>query len=568
MNIVVIGGTACGPKAAARARRCDPLARITIVEETRDISTATCGLPYYVSGVIDKRAALTARGPDYFLEVMDVNVALSTRATKINREAHTIETTNLRRGQYREIEYDKLVLATGSTPVIPEIEGVRLKGITTLSRIEDAVQLYDAITAQGVRNVAIIGAGLIGMELAEAFTRKGLKVTIIETLDRVLPKLLDFEMASQVEKHLRANGVDVLLGQRVVAFSGNEQGQVKKVITADKEIDAETVVLSVGVRPNTALAKAAGLAIGRTGGIIVDSHLRTSDADIYAGGDCVENKDLVTGQPVLVPMGSTANKHGRVIGTNVTGGNETFPGVLGTAIARVFDCNVARTGLNEQQVREAGYEFVTCLVPGNEHASYYPGGRDILVKLIAKKPEGGILGAQIVGPGDVAKRIDVMATALSFGATAEQVASFDLAYAPPFNSAIDPLHHAANVLRNKLSGLAESLTPMQVKAMLDRNEDLILLDVRTPDEWATGCIASSAVRLVELRELRDRLDEVPKDRDIVIYCKTSARAYQAQRILNGEGYHRVKFMDGSMDFWPYSVTEGKPGASGEIQSCT
>jgi rhodanese-related sulfurtransferase len=389
--------------------------------------------------------------------------------------------------------------------------------------------------------------------MAEAFVSQGLNVTMLEALDWVLPTLLDFDVAAYVEKHLRNRGVKLLFSQRVTGFEGDARGKVRKVITRDMELETGLVLLAIGTRPNVSLAQEAGLTIGCTRGISISQHLQTSDPDIYAGGDCVENVNLITQEKILAPLGSTANKHGRVIGTNITGGRETFPGVLGTSIVKVFDDNVARVGLNELQAREAGYDTATALVPSYEHATYYPKGQEILVKLVAEKSSGRLLGGQVVGPGDTAKRIDVLATALTSGATVDDLADLDLAYAPPYNSALDPLHNAANVIRNKQAGYARALTPMEVKNKLDNGDDFVLLDVRSPGEWDTSRLEARQARLLPLRELRKRLGELSKDEETVIFCQTSVRAYQAQRILDGAGFRNVKFMDGSIAAWPYDA---------------
>jgi NADPH-dependent 2,4-dienoyl-CoA reductase/sulfur reductase-like enzyme/rhodanese-related sulfurtransferase len=551
-NIVVIGGTACGPKAAARARRCDPQAKITIIEQGANLSTATCGLPYYVSGVIESESTMVARGPDFFQNVMDMKVLNRTRALAIDPKAHAIDTLNLATNRHATIEYDKLVLATGSTSTLPDWEGRNLQGIFTLTGIEDANAMRSHISQLKTKEIIIVGAGLIGLEMAEAFISRGLKVTVIEALKWALPALLDFEVAAQVEKHLHDKGVKLHFGQRVTGFEGDKTGKVHRVITEDTELEAGLVLVSVGTRPNVSIARDASLAIGSTGGISVNQYLQTSNPDIYAGGDCVENVNRITGEKILAPMGSTANKHGRIIGSNVTGGNETFPGVLGTAIAKVFDYNVGRAGLSESQARAAGYDTVISLVPSNEHATYYPGSQDILVKLVAEESSGRLLGSQVVGPGDAAKRIDVLATALTFGATVDDLANSDLAYAPPYNSAMDPLHDAANVIRNKQSGYARTITPMELKNKLDNGEDFVLLDVRSPKEWDTCGIRTKQARLLPLPELRQRLGELPKDDEIIIFCKTSVRAYVAQRILDGTGFRNVKFVEGSIDAWPYT----------------
>jgi len=557
-NIVIIGGTACGPKAAARARRCDPQARITIVEQGENLSVATCGLPYYISGVIDSQSALVQRKPNFFRDVMNIDVLTRTKALAIDGKAHSVEILNLETNQVSTIEYNKLVLATGSIPVVPDLKGRDLSGIFTLSKIEDAYTIRNLASPHESKRAVIIGAGLIGLEMAEAFASQSLEVTIIEVLDWVMPPLLDFEVAAYIAKHLRDKGVNLLLGQRVIGFDGDDNGWVHKVITENVELETSLVLLAIGTKPNTSLAQDAGLSIGSTGGITVNHYLQTSAPDIYAGGDCVENVNRITQQKMLAPLGSTANKHGRVIGTNITGGCETFPGVLGTTIAKVFDYNVARVGLSEFQAREAGYDVVTCLIPGYEYATYYPNGKEILVKLVAERSNNRLLGGQVVGPGEVAKRIDVLATALTFGATVDDVANLDLAYAPPYNSAMDPLHNAANVIRNKQSGHARALTPMEVNNKLQSGDDFILLDVRSPGEWETCRIEAPQARLLPLRELRARLDELPEDAEIVTFCRTSVRAYQAQRILDGAGFKSIKFMDGSIAAWPYEISGKRP----------
>lgn len=562
-RIVIIGGTACGPKAAARARRCDTAAQITIIEQGENLSTATCGLPYYVSGMIESRSALVTRKPNFFREVMDIEVLTYTRALAIDCEARKVEIISLPTSQISNIEYDKLVLATGSLPVALDLEGKHLKGIFNLTRIEDADAISNLLSQHEIKKAVIVGAGLIGLEVAEAFVSKGLEVTIFEALDRVLPAFFDFELAAHIGKHLQKKGVNLLLGQRVIGFEGDNRGWVRKVITKDTELETSLVLVALGARPNTKLAQDAGLTIGSSGGITVNRYLQTSDPDIYAGGDCVENVDRITRRKILAPLGSTANKHGRVIGTNVAGGHETFPGVLATAIAKVFDYNVARVGLSELQAQEAGYDVVTCLVPGYDSATYYPGAKEILVKLVAARSNNKLLGGQVVGPGEVAKRIDVLATALTFGATVDDIADLDLAYAPTYNSALDPLHNAANVIRNKQSGYAKTLTPMEVKNKLERGDDFIFLDVRSPNEWKTCRIEAPQTRLLPLGELRARLGELPKDAEIVTFCRASVRAYQAQRILEGAGFEKVRFMDGSIAAWPYEKAVTEPHSSGE-----
>jgi NADPH-dependent 2,4-dienoyl-CoA reductase/sulfur reductase-like enzyme/rhodanese-related sulfurtransferase len=556
-RIVVIGATACGPKAAARASRCDPSAKITLIEKNELLSTATCGLPYYVSGIIESEDSMSVVGPDYFKNLMDAEVLIKTEAINIDRQAHSVTVKDLQTGQESKVGYDRLVLATGSVPAIPRLEGLELKGIFTLTGLEDANAIREYLPSMKTKDIVVVGAGLIGLEMTEAFIASGCNVTVIEALDWPLPTLLDRDIAVHVEKHVREKGVDFVFGKRVSGFKGDEEGQVNRVIVDNGEISAGLVLLSLGVRPNVDLAKRAGLTIGTTGGISVNEYLQTSDPDIYAGGDCVEVTNLITGKPMLAPMGSTANKHGRIIGTNITGGHETFPGVLGTAIVKVFDHNAGRVGLNEAQAQSAGYETVMALVPSNEHATYYPGSRDFILKLIAEKSTGKILGGELAGPGDIDKRIDVLATAISMDATVDQMANLDLAYAPPFNSAMDPLHNAANVIRNKQSGLGRAITPADVEKKIENRDDFVLLDVRNPDEWDTVRIEAEQAKLLPLPELRRRSNELNKNDEIITLCRTSIRAYQAQRIMDGAGFSNVKFMDGSISAWPYDLLELK-----------
>ncbi len=555
-HIVIIGGTACGPKAAARALRCDPHAKITIIEQGPNLSTATCGLPYYISGVIKDEGPMVARPPQHFRDVLGMTVLNNTRATAIDRQKRTVTVTDLKTKQNSTITYDKLVLATGSAPVRPDWTGADLKGIFTLSDLPDANAIKQYVAAAKTGDAVIVGAGLIGLEMAEALATLGLKVTVLEALGWPLPQLLDEAMAAPIARHLESKGVTLRFGERVTGFDGDKDGRVASVITGGGEVKTGLVLLALGVRPQVGLARAAGLKIGALSGIAVNEYLETSDPAIYAGGDCVEVFNIITRKPMLAPMGSTANKHGRIIGSNVTGGHLTFPGGLGTAICKVFDYNAGRTGLSAAQAGEAGFETLTALVPALEHAGYYPGAREITVRLVAEKDSGKLLGGQVVGTGDVAKRIDVLAAAISRGATVDDLADLDLAYAPPFNSALDPLHHAANIIRNQRDGLARKLTMAEVKTRLDRGDDFVLLDVRSLPEWKMERIKAEQVRFLPLTELRRRHGELPRDAEIVIYCRTSVRAYQAQRILDGEGFTDVRFMEGSLAVWPYATESG------------
>lgn len=562
MRIVIVGGVATGPKAAARARRRDPSAEIVIIEKGKALSYAGCGMPYYISGDVQRCDDLMCtpagiiRNATFFQNVKDVRAITNTFAEQIDRDKKELKVLDLVTHERYSISYDKLVLATGSTHFKPQIDGINLNRIFSLANLDDAIAIRETALSGEVKRVALFGGGLIGMEVTEALARLGLEVIVIEMLDQLLPKLLDVEMSHFLAKYLTSKGITLKLSEKAIKLEGDELNNVRKVITEKstgdtEEIEAQMVITAIGVKPNVDLARSAGLKIGETGAIWVDEYLRTSDPDIYAGGDCVENTHIITGKKVYVPLGSTANKHGRIIGDNVTGGNERFKGVVGTTIFKIFEYTVGCTGLTEKMAREMGYSVVTCLAPGLDIAHYYPGHALIMTKLVADKKTGRILGAQIIGPGDVDKRLDVVVTSIMHGATAQDIADLDLGYAPPYANAIDNIAHAANIIRNKIDGLAKSITPIEVKEKMERGEDFILLDVRTPSEVEKSAINDARVKYIPLGMLRTRLSELPKDKEIITFCAISQRGYEAQRILDGYGYNNVKFMDGGLSAWFY-----------------
>lgn len=431
---------------------------------------------------------------------------------------------------------------------MPPLPGMELEGVLPLKRMEDAERI-DALAASAKRAV-IVGGGLIGLEMAEALIRRGLEVTLLEARDQVLPAALDAGMAALVHRELRKNGVELRLGEPLRSLEG-EGGRVRRVLTDKGSCEADLVLVAIGVRPETALAEGAGLKLGPTGAIAVDSRMHTSDPHIYAAGDCTEATCLLSGRQLYVPLGSTANKQGRVVANNICGRQETFPGILASLIVKVFDLNVARTGLLEEDARRAGYDPVTMLAPSPDRAHIYPGVRPIVISLLADRGSRRLLGAQIVGPGDVAKRIDTVVTALTFGATVDLLAQLDLAYAPPFSSAMDPLHQAANAMRNKLDGIGESIDPAAVQKMRREGSDFLFLDVRSQAEYAEVRIPGAA--LLPLGTLRERLDELPRDREIVTFCKLSLRGYEAQLILQAAGFDRARYMEGGILGWPFEL---------------
>jgi NADPH-dependent 2,4-dienoyl-CoA reductase/sulfur reductase-like enzyme/rhodanese-related sulfurtransferase len=556
-KVVIIGGVACGPKAAARIKRLNPDIEVTLIEKGELLSYAGCGLPFYIAGEVHSHNELMStpagvvRDTHFFKAVKDIIVKNHTLVESVDRGKKIVHAVRIDTGEPLEFPYDDLVLAVGAKHQVPPIEGTELTGVHFLQTIEDAQRIRNENGLLKGKNAVIIGAGLIGIEVAEAFKKQGVNITMIERLDWVMGELLDPEIAWHLHNELKANGVNLKLGESVLKIIGDDRGNVKSVITTKDEFPADIVLIAVGVRPNMRLAEAMGLEIGKTRAIKVDRHMRTSDPNIYAGGDCVENISVVNGKPVYIPMGSTANKHGRVIADNICGIASEFNGVSGTAICRIFNWNVARTGLTEKHAKEEGYDYITVLNPAPDKAHFLKDAKLIIIKFIVDKKTRKLLGAQMVGPGDVAKRMEVAVANMTSGVRVTDIAGYDLAYAPPFSPAMDNIITTANIAENKLNGIAHAYTPYEVKAKIDNNEDFIFLDVRSPGEFEEICIVDPRVKLIPLGKLRERLDELPKDKEIIAFCKISLRGYEAQRILAGNGYSKVKFMDGGIVCWPF-----------------
>lgn len=556
MRIVVIGAVAAGLKAASKARRCDPRAEIIVVEKGGLISYGACGMPYYVSGDVAELEALlktpvgVVRNPGYFKNVKDITVMTETLATRIDRSARTVYVQSLADGQEKALPYDKLVIATGATPIKPQLPGINLKNIRQFWHPDDAKAIRAELEKGRFNNVVIIGAGLVGMEMAEAFSSWEVPVTVVEMKDHVFPAFLDAEMAGIVEKYCREKGIRIFTHEKVVSFEG--EGEVAAVMTDKRTIPADLVVLAIGVRPNVELASTADLTLGPTGAIAVDDRLRTSDPDIYAGGDCVENVNMITGKKVFAPMGSTANKHGRVIGENLCGGDAKFRGVLGTSVVKVLDLNVGKSGLTEREAKELGYEYVTVMTAGHDKPHYMPGAKLITIKLIADAKNRKVLGVQAVGEGEVAKRVDVVASALTLGGTIDDLFDIDLSYAPPYNSPIDNVAVAANAVMNKLAGKLKGISPLEARERLN-SDQTVFLDVRTPDECKQIRLADCKnIKYIPLGQLRSRCGELNKDDEIIAFCKISLRGYEAEGILEGADFKNVKVLEGGVVAWPFA----------------
>ena len=556
-KILVIGGVACGPKAAARIKRLEPSYEVTILEKGELLSYAGCGLPFYISGQVESHNELMAtptgvvRDTNFFKMVKDIQVKNHTLAESIDRENKVVKARNLLSGKQDVYAYDKLVLAVGSKFNKPPIPGIDLKGVHFLQTVEDARKIRNESGSLKGKKAVIIGAGLIGLEVTESFKKQGMEITMIEMADRAMGGLLDPEIAYHLHKELKANGVDLKTCETVRSIQGDDQWAVRSVVTEQGEYPADLVLVAVGVRPNVRLAQDAGLKLGQTGAIQTDAAMRTSDPDIFAGGDCVENISMITGQPMYAPMGSTANKHGRLIADNICGIDSAFKGVAGTAICKVFNTSVARTGLTETAAKADGYDCVTVLSPAPDKAHFLDEAKLIIIKLVVDRSNARVLGAQIIGPGEVAKRMEIVSANIASGGKVTDIAQYDLAYAPPFSPAMDNIITAAHIAENKLNNRGNSLTPVEIKEKMDRGDKFILLDVRSPQEFEQMRIEDDRVQLVPLGKLREHLKELPRDKEIIPFCKISLRGYEAERILVGEGFEKVKFMDGGVVCWPY-----------------
>ncbi|MEA3465527.1 MAG: FAD-dependent oxidoreductase [Thermodesulfobacteriota bacterium] len=554
-HIVIIGGVAAGMKTACRLRRLDPDIQITVIDRTKDISYGACPLPYYIEGLYEnldevRRTPVgVLRDEAFFQNIKGFDVLSVTEATAIDRQQRTVNVRNLESGEEQTLRYDTLVMATGNTPIMPPIPGIDLPGVLPLKTMEQAEQI-DQMAATA-KNAVIVGGGLIGLEVAEALTKRGVKVTLLEMKDQVMATALDFGCATLVHRELRSNGVNLRLAEPLQRIEGD--GKVERVITDQGSYAADLVLMAIGVRPVVNLAVAAGLDIGSTGAIAVDEQMKTSDSNIYAAGDCAESTDIISGKKVYVPLGSTANKHGRVVANNICGQPERFPGILGSLAVKVFDINVGRTGLSAADAQLNGYDSVSVIITAPDITHLYPGSKPIIIKLVADAKTRKILGGQVVGPGNIDKRIDIIVTALSLGATVDQLANFDLCYAPPFAGAMDAILQAANAMRNKLDGLADSMSPCDLSQRIEDGEEMLLLDVRSPTEHSAVRIPGAL--LMPLGKLRSRLDELPKDRLLVPFCKLSLRGFEAAIILKQAGFTNVSYLEGGVLAWPFELEE-------------
>jgi NADPH-dependent 2,4-dienoyl-CoA reductase/sulfur reductase-like enzyme/peroxiredoxin family protein/rhodanese-related sulfurtransferase/TusA-related sulfurtransferase len=552
--MVVIGGVAAGASAAARARRLDEQAEIIILERSQHVSFANCGLPYHISGVIEDRERLLLQTPESLQAILDLDVRVGHEVLEINRAGKAVKVRELATGREYSESYEKLVLCPGASPIRPPIPGVDLDQVFVLRNVEDMDQIKAAVDS-GARRATVIGGGYIGVEMAENLRERGLEVDLVEMMDQIMPPL-DREMARDLENHMRWHGVRLHLGTAAAAI--RRRGDNLSVELGDGTlVESDLVILSAGVRPETGLAKDAELELGPRGGILVDEHMRTSDPDIYAAGDAVEVIDAVTGQPALIPLAGPANRQGRTVSDSICGRDSTYIATQGTAIVKVFDMTGGGTGASEKTLAKAGVPFRKAYLHPSGHAGYYPGTAPMHLKILFAPEDGRVLGGQCVGYDGVDKRIDVLATAIRAGMTVHDLQHLELAYAPPFGSAKDPVNMAGFVGANMLKGDIEIWFAEDYP---DKTGKGLIVDVRSEQEYEIWHIPGAVN--VPLGELRASIDQLPTDKPLFLYCKVGFRSYLAYRLLKQRGFAQVQTLSGgTLTFCGYhgtSVCTGRP----------
>ncbi len=550
-RIIIIGSVAAGTSVAAKARRNDESASIVVYEKDRFISYSSCGLPYYVGGEVEDLGTLTPRSPDWFAARYQVDMRVGHEVEVVDPEARTLTVRNLDTGEAFTDTYDELVLATGAAPVVPSWPGVDLQGVFPVRNPAHADRIRAWITEREAKTAVVVGAGYIGLEMAEQLHRAGLDVTVVEALDHAMARM-DADMSCLVDAEVRKH-VDLRLATRVESLhSGDSDGDDAvasvSVTTPEGEqesIAADLVIVAIGVRPVTALARQAGVELGASGAIVVDRTMRTSVPGIWAVGDAAESFHVVTGEPVWVPLGSTANKMGRIAGDVLTGGTLEHRGILGTGIVRVFDLPVAMTGLTEDAAREAGYDVEVIHNIKPDHSEYLGGGK-LLIKGVADRATGRLLGTQAIGPG-ADKRTDVFATAITYGADVADLFHLDLAYAPPFATTKDPVHYTGMALANAIQGSAPLMTPVELRQRREAGEDIQVVDVRSGKDYERGSV-DGAVH-IPLKELRARLGELDPNTPTVTYCNKGVTGNAGQNVLRCLGFAKVYNLSGGYTTW-------------------
>ena len=548
MRLVIVGGVAAGASAAAKARRCNEDAEIVMFEMGPDISYATCGLPYYLSGVIPERKNLLITTTEFFKNRFNVEVRPRHEVLRIDRQAQKVVVKNVTTGAIAEEAYDRLVLSTGATAILPPIPGVDLPFVFTLKTLQDTDRIHAFVKNKRPENAVVVGGGLVGIEAVENLEGGKTKVSVVEFMPQIL-SFLDREMAEVVQQHLRRKGVDIHVSEKVTSLE--ERGGRGWICTnTGRELAADLVIMSVGIRPNIKLARDAGLRIGPSGGIAVNEFMGTDDPNIFAAGDCVESLNLVTGKPMLIPMGSAANKEGRAAGANAMGRSIAVKGFTGTVIVKVFDLAVAKTGLSEAEAVNEGLSPLVTYVLAGDHAGYYPDAKDLQIKTIADRSSKRLLGAQVIGERGVDKRIDVMATAIYNHMALDDLLQLDLAYAPPFSSARDPVIIAGAVGQNFYVGDWIPITPAELQQKLERGDDFLLVDTRNLLEVKETGIIPGAVH-IPIDDLRDAIKDLDPARETILYCVAGLRSYVGNRLLAMKGFRDVKTLTGGINSWTY-----------------
>ena len=539
MKVLIVGGVAGGATAAARIRRLDETAEITVFERSGYISYANCGLPYYIGGVITDPEELTLQTPESFFSRFRINMKVHHEVTAIHPNQKTISVRNLETGEEFEESYDKLLLSPGAKPTQPRLPGVGIKKVFTLRTVEDTFHIKEYINKYQPKSAVLSGGGFIGLELAENLKELGMDVTIVQR-PKQLMNPFDADMASFIHSEMRKHGVKLALGHTVEGFE-EKDGGIDILLKDEMPLHADMVVLAIGVTPDTHLAKDAGLELGIKGSIVVNDRMETSAPDIFAAGDAVQVKHYVTGQEALISLAGPANKQGRIIADNICGGDSRYPGSQGSSVIKVFDMTAATTGMNETNARKAGLDVDTVILSPMSHAGYYPGGKVMTMKVVFEKETYRLLGAQIVGYEGVDKRIDVLATAIHAGMKATELKDLDLAYAPPYSSAKDPVNMAGFMIDNISKGILKQWHLEEVD-LLPRDGSVTLLDVRTVREYGNGHI--EGFKNIPVDELRERLDEIEKDKPVYVICQSGLRSYIGTRILEGNGYKAYNFSGG------------------------
>ncbi|TVM31039.1 FAD-dependent oxidoreductase [Oceanidesulfovibrio marinus] len=557
-RVVIIGAVALGPKAASRYKRLVPSAEVTMVDMSPSISYGGCGIPFYVSGDVSTADELkttsfhVVRTPAFFETAKGVHVRPSTRAVSLDRQKKEVLVEDLNTGAQDTLPYDKLVIATGSSPRKLPIPGTDLEGVHAVSGLDEAVEIREKIQSGSVSKAVIVGSGFIGLEMAEALSDMwGIDTTVVEITDQLLPGLVSPHLAEMARRDMEENDITFHFGEKVTAMEG-EDGRVTKVVTDKRTLEADLVILSVGVAPNDGLARDAGLDVHERGGIIVDDELRTSDPDIYAGGDCVVVKNLITGQPVFLPMGSMANRQGRIIADNLTGRHKKFPGVLGSWAVKLFEIAVSGVGLTMASATRAGFDPVNVHISQLDRAHFYPEKGLMYLDLVVDKKSSKVLGIQglSIMRDALVGRINAVAAALPFGITVDDLQVMEFAYSPPFSAAMDIVNSAGNVAANVLDGINRGLPPEEfAERWADRESgDICFLDVRADAD--SGPLAKRLDapywKAIPQDELPARMDEVPRGKKLVLVCNTGARSYEAQVMLDAAGIKDSENLQGGM----------------------